>query len=299
MTAGQDPVGFIGTGVMGAPMAEHLMDAGWTLHVHSRTRDKATALIDRGAVWHDTPATLARACRAIVTLVGFPDDVERLYLGPEGLVAQAASATLLIDMTTSRPDLARRIHAAASARDLPAVDAPVSGGEKGAREATLSIMVGGDDEAVARAMPLLRVMGRTIVHQGPAGSGQATKLVNQIAIAGGMVAICEAMAFAQRSGLDPEKVLASIARGAAGSWSLTNLAPKMVAGDFRAGFYVKHFIKDMAMAAEAADAAGLDTPGLDLALSLYRRLAEAGGADHGTQGLYRLYAAAVADSQRP
>jgi 3-hydroxyisobutyrate dehydrogenase len=197
---------------------------------------------------------------------------------------------VLVDMTTSSPALAQRLAAAANARGGQVLDAPVTGGDRGAREATLSIMVGGDAEAFSRVRPLLDQMGRTVIHHGPAGSGQHCKLCNQIAIAANMIGVCEALAYASRSGLDAQTVLRSIANGAAGSWSLQNLAPRILAGDFAPGFFVKHFIKDMTLAATSADAMDLDTPGLDLALALYRRLAEEGGADDGTQALFRLYA---------
>jgi 3-hydroxyisobutyrate dehydrogenase len=197
--------------------------------------------------------------------------------------------TVLVDMTTSRPDLAIRIAEEARKKNAHALDAPVSGGDKGAREATLSIMVGGDQAAFDRVLPLLQAMGKNVVYQGPAGSGQHCKMCNQITIAATMMGVCEALAYAQKAGLNPETVLQSISSGAAGSWSLANLAPRILAGNFDPGFYVKHFIKDMAIAAESADEMALDTPGLDLALSLYRRLAEQGGGDFGTQALFKLY----------
>lgn len=282
-------IGFIGTGVMGRSMAGHLLSAAHALHVHSRTRAKAAELVERGAHWADSPAALAPLCDVVFTIVGFPKDVEEVYLGTNGLLAHMKPGAVLVDMTTSRPDLAARIAKEAQAKGGHALDAPVSGGDKGAREATLSIMVGGDKEAFDRVLPLFQVMGKNIVHQGPAGSGQHCKMCNQITIAANMIGVCEALAYARKAGLNPETVLQSISSGAAGSWSLNNLAPRMLAGNFDPGFYVKHFIKDMAIAAESADQMDLDTPGLDLALSLYRRLAEQGRGDSGTQVLYRLY----------
>ncbi len=282
-------IGFIGLGVMGRSMAGHLLAAGYPLRVFTRTSGTASALLERGAVWAGSPAALARACDVVFTIVGFPRDVEAVYFGADGLIEALRPGCVLVDMTTSRPDLAARIAAAAAGRGAAALDAPVSGGDKGAREAALSIMVGGDRENFERILPLFRIMGKNIVHQGPAGSGQHCKLCNQIAIAGTMIGVCEAVAYARRAGLDPQTVLQSIGAGAAGSWSLGNLAPRMLAGDFAPGFFVKHFIKDMDIAAASADALALDTPGLDLALALYRRLAAAGGGDMGTQALYRLY----------
>jgi len=283
-------IGFIGTGVMGASMAGHLLQAGKKLSVFSRTRAKAEPLLSRGAAWADSPAALAKTCDVVFTIVGFPKDVEEVYLGASGLVANMRPGALLVDMTTSRPDLAVRIASAAAEREGQAIDAPVSGGDKGAREATLTIMVGGGREAFDRALPLLQIMGKNIVHQGPAGSGQHCKMCNQIAIACNMIGVCEAMAYARKAGLDPENVLKSIGAGAAASWSLSHLAPRMLKGDFAPGFYVKHFIKDMSIAAESADQMALDTPGLDLALALYRKLAAQGGEDSGTQALCKLYA---------
>jgi 3-hydroxyisobutyrate dehydrogenase len=282
-------IGFIGTGVMGKSMAGHLLAAGYPLVVHSRTRARAEELLARGAEWAESPAALAPRCDVIFTIVGFPKDVEEVYLGEQGLVASLRPGTILVDMTTSSPELAKRIAAAAAARGAQALDAPVSGGDKGAREGTLSIMVGGDETAFQAVLPLFGKMGTNIVRQGPAGSGQHCKMCNQITIAATMVGVCEALAYARHAGLEPATVLRSIAAGAAGSWSLSNLAPRILAGNFAPGFYVKHFIKDMGIAAGEADAMSLDTPGLDLALALYRRLAERGGEDDGTQALYRLY----------
>jgi len=282
-------IGFIGLGVMGKSMAGHLLAAGNTLHVYTRTRAKAADLLERGAVWADSTAAIAQACDIVFTIVGFPQDVEAVYLGENGLVANLKPGAILVDMTTSKPGLAVRIAEATAARGGQTLDAPVSGGDKGAREGTLSIMVGGDRAAFDTVLPLFEIMGKNIVYQGPAGSGQHCKLCNQIAIASNMLGVCEAIAYARQAGLDPETVLKSISAGAAGSWSLSNLVPRMLAGNFDPGFYVKHFIKDMAIAAESADDLRLDTPGLDLALARYRELADAGCEDDGTQALYKLY----------
>lgn len=281
-------IGFIGLGVMGQSMAGHLLEAGHKIHVFTRTPSKTRALIARGAIAASSPAAIAQTCDIIFTIVGFPKDVEDVYLGEEGLIANLRTGAVLIDMTTSNPELAAQIAAAATEHGGLALDAPVSGGDKGAREATLSIMVGGDRTTFERILPLLQIMGRNIVYQGPAGSGQHCKMCNQIAIAANMIGVCEAIAYARKAGLNPETVLQSISAGAAGSWSLSNLAPRMLTGDFAPGFYIKHFIKDMTIASESADHLDLDTPGLDLALSLYRKLAMLGYENDGTQALYRL-----------
>lgn len=281
-------IGFIGTGVMGKSMAGHLMTAGYQLHVYTRTKAKAEELIARGARWQDTPGDLAAASDVIITMVGYPSDVEELYLGEDGLIARAKPGAYLIDMTTSSPSLAKRIYEAASRRGLHAVDAPVSGGDVGAREARLSIMVGGDEADCEAVLPILETMGRNIVRQGAAGAGQYTKMCNQIAIATNMIGVCEALVYAKKAGLDPETVLQSIASGAAGSWSLSNLAPRIIAGDFEPGFFVKHFIKDMNIALESAAEMGLDMPGLALARKLYGELADAGYGEKGTQALYKV-----------
>jgi len=289
MTEHKPTVGFIGIGVMGRSMAGHLLDAGYSVHVYNRTQSKAQDLVDRGAQWQSSPGKVAAAADVIITIVGFPADVESVYLGEDGVLAQARSGSLAIDMTTSCPNLASRIAQEAAAKGIEVLDAPVSGGDIGAREARLSIMVGGSVSGFERALPLFEIMGKNIVHQGPAGSGQHTKMCNQIAIASGMMAISEAMAYAKKSGLQPETVLKSIESGAAGSWSLTNLAPRVLKEDYAPGFFVKHFIKDMKIAIESAQAMGLDLPGLQLAKKLYDQLASKGCEDDGTQALFKLY----------
>jgi 3-hydroxyisobutyrate dehydrogenase len=289
MQADKPTVGFIGTGVMGASMAGHLLEAGYPLQVYTRSKSKADDLLSRGASWKDSPAELARASDVIITIVGFPQDVEEVYFGDEGIFTTLASGATVIDMTTTSPQLAERIDQQAAERGAFALDAPVSGGDRGAREATLSIMVGGEKAVFDRMRPVLEVMGKNIVHQGPAGAGQHTKLCNQIAIASGMLGVCEALAYAEHAGLDPETVLQSIGSGAAASWSLSNLGPRMIARDFRPGFFVRHFVKDMSIALESSRELGLDTPGLELALELYRHLLDEGGGELGTQALFRLY----------
>ncbi len=282
-------IAFIGIGVMGKSMASHLMEKGHTLHIYNRTKSKAEELIGRGANWHDTPAGAAAKAEVVFTIVGFPKDVEEVYLGEQGILKAVAAGTILVDMTTSDPALAVRIAEAAAAKDCLTLDAPVSGGDTGAKNATLSIMVGGDRTAFDKVLPLFEIMGKNIVYQGAAGSGQHTKMCNQIAIAAGMLGVCEAVAYAEKAGLDPDTVLKSIESGAAGSWSLSNLAPRMIKGNFDPGFYVKHFIKDMGIAQDSAEAMDFDAPGLKLALERYRELAAKGGENYGTQALYKLY----------
>ncbi len=281
-------VGFIGTGVMGKSMAGHLRTAGYEVHIYTRTKSKAEDLLAQGAVWQDTPSELAAVCQVIITMVGYPSDVEALYLGEDGLIAKGKTGAYLIDMTTSSPSLAQRIHQAATKRGMHSLDAPVSGGDIGAREARLSIMVGGDQEAFETLAPILNLMGKNIVLQGKAGAGQHTKMCNQIAIATNMIGVCEAIVYATQAGLEPEAVLKSIESGAAGSWSLTNLAPRIIAGNFEPGFYVKHFIKDMQIALDSAAEMDLKLPGLTLARSLYGQLADQGFGDKGTQALYKM-----------
>lgn len=284
-------VAFIGTGVMGRSMAGHLLKAGHPLHVHNRTKEKARPLVAAGATWHDTAGAAAAAADFVITIVGFPADVEETYFGAQGVIARARPGAVLIDMTTSSPKLAQRIATAAAARGLTALDAPVSGGDIGAREARLVIMAGGDEAAFAQARPLFELMGRVIMHHGPAGSGQHCKLCNQIQIASIMMAWCEALAYAKKAGLDPARVVETIGGGAAASWSLTNLAPRALQGDYAPGFYVKHFLKDMRLALESAAELKLELPGLAQAKKLYDEVSARGWDDCGTQALFRLYLA--------
>lgn len=287
-------IAFVGTGVMGRSMAGHLLAAGHELRVHTRTRAKAEPLLAAGAAWAESPAAAAEGADAALSMVGYPADVDQVWRGPAGFLAAPRPPGLLVDLTTSDPALARDLASAAAARGLQALDAPVSGGDRGAREATLSIMVGGSAEGFDRARPLLAAMGRTVVRQGGPGAGQLCKLANQVAIASGMVAVCEALAFARATGLDPATVLESISGGAAGSWGLSNLAPRVLRADFAPGFYVRHFTKDLGLALAAARAAKADLPGLELAARLYREVEAAGDGDLGTQALARLYFARLA-----
>ena len=282
-------VAFIGTGVMGASMAGHVMDAGYPLVVFNRTKSRAEALIERGARWADSAGEAASLADVVITMVGYPADVEDVYLSEGGIIERARDGALLIDMTTSSPELAARVAEAAEWADLSSLDAPVSGGDVGAKNATLTIMVGGGEAAFERAEPLFHVMGTNVVLQGGPGAGH-TKMANQIAIAGSMLATVESIAYAQRAGLDPRRVLDSITAGSAASWSLANLAPRILDGDFAPGFFVKHFVKDMRIACDSAEAMGLDLPGLATAKRLYEYLEANGGATLGTQALWLLYA---------
>lgn len=282
-------VGFIGLGIMGRSMAAHLLDAGYALHVFNRTREKVAPLIARGAHLHDSVGEVAAVADAVLTIVGGPADVEAIYLGPGAIVQRARPGALLVDMTTSSPTLAQWIAREAQKRGLSALDAPVSGGDVGAREARLSIMVGGDEDGFGRALPLLKLMGANIVRQGGPGAGQHTKLCNQIVIASTMLGVCEGLAYAKRAGLDPESVLKSIGSGAASSFLLTNLGARILKGDFAPGFFVEHFVKDMRIAAEEAEHLQADLPGLRLAKSLYDELLANGHGRDGTQSLFRWY----------
>lgn len=282
-------IGFVGTGVMGKSMAGHLLRAGYQVLVFNRTKARAEELIQMGAVWQGTVAELASQCQVIITMVGYPKDVEEVYLGHDGIINHAKLGTYLVDMTTSAPDLAIKIYDEALAKGMYALDAPVSGGDIGAQEARLAIMVGGDQVVYDALVPIFNLLGKNIVLQGKAGAGQNTKMCNQIAIASTMIGVCEAIAYAKTAGLDPENVLKSIESGAAGSFSLTNLAPRMLVNNFAPGFYVKHFIKDMTIALTTAQAMGLLTPGLELAKSMYDKLAEQGEENSGTQALIKLY----------
>lgn len=282
---GKTKVGWIGTGVMGLSMCGHVMSAGYEATVYNRTRSRCRPLVDRGAREAASPREVAAASDVVFTIVGYPSDVREVTLGAEGILAGARPGTVVVDMTTSEPALAREIDEAARARGVHAVDAPVSGGDVGAREARLSIMVGGDAEVVAALRPIFDCMGKTVVHQGPAGAGQHTKMVNQVLIATNMIGVCEALLYAHKAGLDPTTVLQSVGSGAAGSWSLNNLGPRMIAGNFEPGFYVEHFLKDMGIALAEARRMKLSLPGLALAEQLYRAVEAQGYARKGTHAL--------------
>lgn len=289
MNKEETKIGFIGTGVMGKSMALHLIKAGYTVLVYSRTKEKAAQLISQGASWIHSPKELAKQANIVITMVGYPDDVKSIYLGEEGLIENANPHTYLIDMTTSTPTLAKEIAERAKQKEIYAIDAPVSGGDIGAISGKLSIMVGGEDTAYQAILPILQYMGENIVYQGVAGAGQHTKMANQIAIASNMIGVCEAIIYAEKAGLNSENVLKSITSGAAGSWSLSNLVPRMISGDFSPGFYIKHFIKDMTIALDEAEKMGMETPGLRLAREMYEKLAAEGEGESGTQALYKYW----------
>lgn len=278
-------IGWIGTGVMGLSMCSNLMNAGYEISVYSRTQSKAQSLIDAGAAWCDSPATVASCSNIVFSIVGFPDDVRDVHLGPEGTLSQSVPGTMLVDMTTSNPSLAVEIANAAHAKKCHAIDAPVSGGDIGAKNGTLSIMIGGGADAVAAVTPCFEIMGQTVVHQGPAGCGQHTKMVNQTLIATNMIGVCEALLYAHRAGLDLETVMKSVSSGAAGSWSLSNLGPRIIENNFDPGFFVEHFIKDMGIAISEANQMGLSLPGLAMAHQLYLALQAQGGGRLGTHAL--------------
>jgi 3-hydroxyisobutyrate dehydrogenase len=266
-------IAFIGTGVMGRGMAAHLLDGGYPLTVYNRSREKAAELLEKGARWAEHPGAAAETADVVISMVGYPRDVEEIYLGPRGIVERAKAGAVLVDMTTSSPVLARNIAEKARARGIRSLDAPVSGGDLGARNAALSIMVGGDEEAFTRILPIFRLMGKNIVRQGESGAGQHCKMSNQIVIASTMMAVSEALLYGLKAGLDPRVMLKSIESGAAGSWTLSNLVPRMLTGDFKPGFFVKHFIKDMNIALESAKELGISLPGLEKARQLYDTLA--------------------------
>jgi 3-hydroxyisobutyrate dehydrogenase len=266
-------IAFIGTGVMGRSMAAHLLNGGYPLTVYNRSADKAAELLEKGAHWAESPGAAAETADVVISMVGYPRDVEEIYLGPGGIVERANAGAILADMTTSSPVLSRNIAEKARARGIQSLDAPVSGGDMGARNATLSIMVGGDEEPFTRMLPIFRLMGKNIVRQGESGAGQHCKMSNQIVIASTMMAVSEALLYGLKAGLDPRVMLKSIESGAAGSWSLSNLVPRMLDGDFKPGFFVKHFIKDMNIALESAEELGISLPGLEKARQLYQTLA--------------------------
>ncbi|MCM3241640.1 NAD(P)-dependent oxidoreductase [Cytobacillus oceanisediminis] len=282
-------IGFVGTGVMGKSMAGHLLKAGYPLVVYTRTKEKASELIKHGAEWAETPLEVAKKANFIITIVGYPADVEEVYLGENGIITNGRENTYVIDMTTSTPTLAKKIYEEAGKKGMHAIDAPVSGGDIGARDAKLSIMAGGDRDAFLAVEPIFNLLGTNIVYQGKAGAGQHTKMCNQIAIASNMIGVCEAVVYAEKAGLDPRTVLQSISSGAAGSWSLSNLAPRIIDGNFEPGFYIKHFIKDMNIALDEAEAMDMMTPGLALAKKMYAELSEKGEENSGTQALYKYW----------
>lgn len=282
-------IGFIGIGVMGKSMADNLLKAGYNVMIYTRTKQKAESLLAKGAKWFDSAMDLAKNVDVVISMVGYPKDVADIYLDENGVIKNLKPNSTIIDMTTSSPKLAQEIYTEAKKYEIKALDAPVSGGDVGAKNATLAIMVGGDKEVYEEVLPIFEAMGKTICYFGKVGSGQYAKMSNQIAIASNMMGVCEAIAYAKKCGLNPEDLLNVISTGAAGSWSLSNLAPRMLKGDFAPGFFIKHFIKDMKIAIESAEEMNLDLPGLKLAKSLYEKLAENGYENDGTQALLKYY----------
>lgn len=282
-------IGFIGTGVMGASIVKHLLNTGHEVTVYTRTKSKADALVEQGAKWAHTPAAAAKDQQVVFTMVGYPKDVEEVYCGTNGIFSAVQPGTIVVDMTTSEPTLAKKLFEQATEVGVHSLDAPVSGGDIGAQNGTLSLMVGGDKTVFEQMKPIFEVFGQNIVYQGVAGSGQHTKMCNQIAIASGMIGVCEAMAYGLNAGLTMEDVLRSITAGAASSWSLTNLAPRMLKGDLDPGFYIKHIIKDMKIALDEAQRMNLQLPGLSLAKSMYDKLLAEGYGENGTQALIKYY----------
>lgn len=285
ISPGTTRIGWIGTGVMGTSMCSHLIEKGFSATVYNRTQDKAKRLLDQGAQWAAGPREVAQVSDVVFSIVGFPADVRQVILGENGALAGCESGNVLVDMTTSDPSLAIEIAEAAAAKGVHSVDAPVSGGDVGAREARLSIMIGGENEVVGALQPCWEAMGKTIVHQGGPGAGQHTKMVNQTLIATGMIGVCEALLYAHMAGLDLPRVMESVASGAAGSWSLSNLGPRIIDGNFDPGFFVEHFIKDMGIALAEAKRMRLSLPGLALAHQLYIALQAQGHGRDGTHAL--------------
>ena len=282
-------IGFIGTGVMGNPMASHILKEGYELYVYNRTSAKTQSLVASGAHACDSPGSVAEMCDIIFAIVGFPKDVETVFLGSNGIVEKAKPGSIIVDMTTSTPDLAKKIASVAIKKGLHSLDAPVSGGDVGAKSGMLSIMVGGKKEIFNRVLPLFELMGSNVVYQGSAGSGQHTKMANQIGIASSMLAMCESLTYAKAAGLDQKTVLKSISSGAAGSWSLTNLAPRILRDDYEPGFFVRHFIKDMQIAIDSSEAMGIPTPGLKVAKAKFDQIADQGLDNKGTQAVIKAY----------
>ncbi len=278
-------VGWIGTGIMGSSMAGHLQQSGHDLHVFNRTRQKAESILKRGGRWCESPADIMGKAEIIFTMVGTPADVEEVYLGEKGILSVPGICRIVVDMTTSQPSLAKKIFTAAAGRGISSLDAPVSGGDIGARNATLAIMVGGERKTCDAVMPLFQVMGKSIAYMGEAGAGQHTKMCNQILVAGNMIGACESLLYASRIGLDEKAVIDIIGKGAAASWAINHLGPRIVQGDFSPGFMVDHFVKDMEIALREAASAGLALPGLVLVHQLYVDLQAQGKGASGTQAL--------------
>ncbi|MGB7290716.1 MAG: NAD(P)-dependent oxidoreductase [Thermodesulfobacteriota bacterium] len=278
-------IGWIGTGVMGSSMCQHIIDKGYKAFVYSRTKKKAKNLIDSGATWVNSPDAVAQNSDVVFTMVGFPRDVRDVYFGGEGVLKGVKPGSIMVDMTTTEPSLSKEIYKEANLKKATSIDAPVSGGDIGAKEGTLSIMVGGDRDAVESVMPLFGLMGKNIVYQGAAGSGQHAKMCNQIMVSGLMIGMCETLLYGYKAGLDLETMLKSVSSGAAACWMLDNLAPRILKRDFRPGFFVEHFIKDMGIALQEAERMNLSLPGLALVRQLYVAVEAQGHGRKGTQAL--------------
>lgn len=282
-------VGWIGTGVMGKSMCLHLLNAGYTVNVYNRTKEKANELLDKGAQWRDTAKQVAEKSDVVFTIVGFPEDVESVILGTEGVLAGSKQGSIVVDMTTSKPSLAEEIHKTGKEKGVSTLDAPVSGGDVGAKEGKLAVMVGGERDTYDTVLPLFKLMGVNIAYMGPAGAGQHTKMSNQIHIATTMIGVVEALLYAYKAGLDLDSVIDVIGKGAASSWSLNNLGRRIVKGNYEPGFYVKHFVKDMGIALEEAGRMRLSLPGLALAYQFYMAAMAEGLENKGTQALYAVF----------
>lgn len=282
-------IGFIGTGVMGKSMIRNLQKEGYELYIYNRTKEKAAELIEEGAIWCDSPGECAKNRDVIITIVGYPKDVEEVYFGEGGILANAGEGTYLIDMTTTSPKLSQKIYEVGKKKGLHVLDAPVSGGDVGAKKGTLAIMVGGEEKDFEACQDVLAAMGTSIIYEGPAGSGQHVKMANQIAIAGTVSGVCEAIAYTKAMGVDVDKMIETIKGGAAGSWQLSNLGPKMASGDYAPGFYIKHIIKDMRIADEEAEEKNLVLPVLLKVCEMYQELEKQGKGENGTQGLIEYY----------
>lgn len=283
-------IGWIGTGVMGGSMCSHLIKAGYAVSVYNRTKEKASELIKMGAQWCSNPKEIAQISETVFTIVGFPKDVEEVYLGKEGILAGIKQGSTIIDMTTSEPSLAQKIYQEAKKKGVSSIDAPVSGGDVGAKNGTLAIMAGGDKETYEKILPLFELMGNNIAYMGKAGAGQHTKMSNQILIASTMIGVVESLLYAYKAGNDLNDVINVIGKGAAGCWSINNLGPRIVKGNFDPGFFIKHFIKDMGIALKEAKQMNLSLPGLALAYQFYISATALGLENLGTQGLYKVFA---------
>lgn len=282
-------IGFIGVGVMGKSMVKNLIKSGFDVSIYTRTKDKVLDLIEEGIAWCDDVKSCTKDKDVVITIVGYPKDVEEVYFGEEGIIENAKEGSYLIDMTTTSPKLSIKIYNEARKRNIFSLDAPVSGGDIGAKNATLSIMVGGDREAFEECMDIFESLGTNIIYEGGAGSGQHTKMANQIALGGAIAGVCEAITYSKKVGLDVEKMLNSISEGAAGSWQMSNMAPRMLKGDFDPGFFIKHYIKDMKIADDEAKDVNLELDILESVLKMYENLQDKGMGDLGTQALIKYY----------